>query len=109
MGAVTRPWEPNPRFRAIDPARFAAFDEPEYVKIVWSLRADPLAPDESLFRTETRALATDDFARVKFRRYWALVSSGVALIRHASLGPLKEEAERRARQQRPIGQAPAGR
>ena len=96
MGAVTRPWEPNPRFRAIAPGEFAAFNDPEYVKIIWSLRADPLGPEESMFRTETRAVATDDFARLKFRRYWALVSPGVALIRQASLGPLKAEAERRA-------------
>jgi hypothetical protein len=66
------------------------------VKIIWSLRADPLGAAESMFRTETRAIATDDFARLKFRRYWALASPGVALIRQASLGPLKAEAERRA-------------
>jgi len=98
MGAVTKPWEANPRFRAIDPGQFAAFNDPEYVKIIWSLRADPLGPDESIFRTETRAVATDAFARLKFRRYWSLVSPGVALIRQASLGPLKAEAERRARE-----------
>ncbi|HEU4891871.1 MAG TPA: hypothetical protein VFT47_09995 [Vicinamibacterales bacterium] len=98
MGAVTKPWEPNPRFHAINPGQFAAFNDPEYVKIVWSLRADPLGTDESMFRTETRAAATDTFARLKFRRYWALVSPGVALIRQASLGPLKADAERRARQ-----------
>ena len=40
MGAVTKPWDPNPRFRALDAEHFAAFDEPDYVKIVWSLRAD---------------------------------------------------------------------
>ena len=50
-----------------------------------------------MFRTETRAVATDDFARLTFRRYWAFVSPGVALIRRASLGPLKADAERRAR------------
>jgi hypothetical protein len=97
MGAVTKPWEPNPRFRALGPERFAAFDEPDYVKIVWSLRADAIGPHESMFRTETRAVATDDFARLTFRRYWALVSPGVALIRRSSLGPLKADAERRAR------------
>ena len=97
MGAVTKPWDPNPRFRAIDPEHFAAFDEPDYVKIVWSLRADAIGPHESIFRTETRAVATDDLARLTFRRYWALVSPGIALIRRASLGPLKADAERRAR------------
>ena len=97
MGAVTKPWDPNPRFRALDAEHFAAFDEPDYVKIVWSLRADAIGPQESIFRTETRAVATDDFARPTFRRYWALVSPGVALIRQSSLGPLKADAERRAR------------
>ena len=97
MGAVTRPWEPNPRFRALAPEHFAAFDEPDYVKIVWSLRADAIGAHESIFRTETRAVATDDLARLTFRRYWALVSPGITLIRRVSLGPLKADAERRAR------------
>jgi hypothetical protein len=39
MGAVTRPWAPNPRFHAIGPGQFAAFTDSEYVKIIWSLRA----------------------------------------------------------------------
>jgi hypothetical protein len=34
---------------------------------------------------------------VKFRRYWSLVSPGVVLIRRLSLGLVKTEAERRAR------------
>ena len=42
LGAATRPWDANPIFRALGPEYFAAFDEPDYVKIVWSLRADPL-------------------------------------------------------------------
>jgi len=67
------------------------------VKIVWSLRADAIGAQESIFRTETRAVATDDLARLTFRRYWALVSPGIALIRRASLGPQKADAERRAR------------
>ena len=96
-GAVTKPWDPNPRFHALAPEQFAAFDEPDYVKIVWSLRADPHDASESTFRTETRAVATDAAARLKFRRYWAFVSPGVALIRRSSLGPLKADAERRAR------------
>src|SRR5207344_2764457 len=41
LGAVTRPWEPNVTFRAIAPEDFASFDEPDYVKITWTLRADP--------------------------------------------------------------------
>jgi len=98
LGAVTRPWEANVVFTALRSEEFAAFNEPGYVKIVWSLRADPLAADRSTFRTETRARATDPLARAKFRRYWALASPGIALIRLFSLQPLKADAQRRWRQ-----------
>jgi hypothetical protein len=94
-GAVTRPWEADVTFRSIPPDAFAAFAEPDYVKIVWTLRADEIGDSASVFRTETRAIATDASARRKFRRYWAIVSPGIALIRWASLGPLRREAERR--------------
>jgi hypothetical protein len=96
MGAVTRPWEPNVTFRGVSPEEFAAFDEPDYVKIVWNLRADPLGACESLFRTETRATATDAAARAKFRWYWSVFSPGIRLIRWLSLTPLKRDAEARA-------------
>jgi hypothetical protein len=96
VGAVTRPWEPNVTFRGIPAEQFAGFNEPEYVKIVWNLRADPLGPGESLFRTETRAQATDGAARARFRWYWYFFSPGIRLIRWLSLGPLKRDAEARA-------------
>lgn len=97
MGAVTQPWEANVVFRPLPPHQFVAFDDPDYVKIVWTLRTDPIGADASIFRTETRAVATDAAARAKFRRYWSFLSPGIILIRWASLGPLKREAERRFR------------
>lgn len=97
MGAVTQPWEPNVVFHALAPGEFASFRDPGYVKIVWTLRADPLTEAASIFRTETRVLALGPVARSKFRRYWAFVSPGIILIRLAMLGPVKREAERRAR------------
>ena len=96
MGAVTRPWEANVTFRGVPPDEFAAFDEAGYVKIAWTLRADPLSPIESVFRTETRVIATDATARAKFRRYWSLVSPGIIAIRWVMLQPVKREAEREA-------------
>lgn len=95
VGAVTRPWEANVTFRALPPHHFATFSEPGYVKIAWTLRAEPISPTESLFRTETRAIATDPTARAKFRRYWSFLSPGIIVIRLAILRPLKIEAERR--------------
>ena len=77
VGAVTRPWMAQVVFRALPPDEFARFHEPGYVKIVWTLRADPIGADESVFRTETRAAATDPSARIKFRRYWSFFSPGI--------------------------------
>jgi hypothetical protein len=105
VGAVTRPWEANVVFRAVPADQFAAFAEPGYVKIAWTLRADPLDDGASMFRTETRAVATDAAARRKFRRYWALLSPGIIIIRWVLLNPLKREAERRARQSQPYRHA----
>jgi hypothetical protein len=96
LGAATRPWEPNVVFRSIPAEQFAAFAEPEYVKIVWTLRADAISPYSSVARSETRAVATDASARRKFRWYWARFSAGIALIREVSMRLVKKEAERRA-------------
>jgi hypothetical protein len=96
MGAVTKPWEANVTFHSLPPNEFAAFSQPGFVKIVWTLRADPFARDASIFRTETRAIATDTTSRARFRRYWAFASPGIRLIRRLSLGPLARDAERRA-------------
>ena len=97
VGAVTRPWEPVVRFRALPSAEFAEFDEPGFAKIVWTLSAEPLGSSASLFRTETRVRTTDRESRKRFRRYWAAFSPGILLIRLESLRLVKGEAERRTR------------
>jgi hypothetical protein len=97
MGGVTKPWEADPVFRAVPPERFATFDEPGYVKIAFTLRVESTGETASVFRTETRALATDADARARFRWYWALLSPGIIAVRWALLRPVKCEAQRRAR------------
>ena len=96
MGAVTQPWLPNVIFRGLSPDEFSGFCEPGYVKIIWTLRTDPLSVTDCIFRSETRAVATDAFARAKFRWYWSFLSPGIWLIRRLTLIPIKAEAERRA-------------
>ena len=95
VGAVTKPWEPSPVFRGLAPDEFAKFMDPGYVKIAWTLRADAIGNTESVFRTETRAVATDAEARKKFRRYWSFLSPGIIAIRSVMLPTVKAEAERR--------------
>lgn len=96
MGAVTRPWEAHVVFRGIPAEQFAAYNEPGYVKIAWTLRVDGMGPSVSVARTETRAVATDAAARRKFRWYWTRFSAGIVVIRELSLCLVKKEAERRA-------------
>jgi hypothetical protein len=97
VGAVTQPWQSDVVFRGIPSEAFAAFDEPEYAKIVWTLAVVPLGPGASVFRTETRVATTSPSARTRFRRYWAMVSPGVVLIRREILRLVKREAEQRMR------------
>jgi len=97
VGTVTQPWAADVVFHAIPAEEFAAFQEPGWVKIAWTLRADPISATESVARTETRVITTDPIAREKFRRYWAFVSPGIPLIRRIALRMAKQEAERRAR------------
>lgn len=96
LGAVTRPWEATPVFRSVPAGEFAAFREPGYVKIAWTIRADPAGQNESTFHTETRVATTDAETRKRFQTYWSFVAPGVELIRLAMLRPLKNAAEKAA-------------
>jgi hypothetical protein len=97
VGTVTQPWEPVAPSHTLPPEEFAAFNEPGYAKIVYTLAADPLGPNESMFSIRTRVVTTDPVARERFRRYWAVFSPGSLIIRYVALPPVKAEAERRAR------------
>ncbi len=101
MGAVTMPWEPNVVFRPLRPDEFADFNEPGFVKIIWTLRSDPISATESIARTDTRVTTTDPAARAKFRIYWACLSPGIILIRRVALAMVKKAAERVASCTRP--------
>lgn len=96
IGAYCRPWLVDVVFRPLPPEEFAAFDEPDCVKIAVSLAAEPLGAESSRFVTRTRAVATDAEARRKFRRYWSRMSAGIILIRWFFLPLLKRQVERRS-------------
>jgi hypothetical protein len=97
LGAVTQPWQAAPVFRSVPAGEFRDFAEPGYVKIAWTLAADPIDAERSIFHTETRASTTDADARRRFRRYWSFVAPGVEIIRMAMLAPLRSAAEERVR------------
>jgi hypothetical protein len=97
MGAVCQPWEGEVVFRPLPPEEFAAFSEPGYAKIVWTLEARPDGDGGATFRTRTRVATTDPVARRQFRRYWAAFSPGILLIRLEVLRMLRGSAARRVR------------
>lgn len=99
-GATAQPWLADVVFHPLPPERFAAFAEPDQVKIVWTLEAEPLAPALTRFRTQTRAKATDAAARAKFRRYWMLARFGIVAIRLLVVPAIRRESERRYRAMR---------
>lgn len=99
-GAVCQPWVGNVVFIPVPPERFASYAEPDMVKIVWTLEAEPLGPERTRLATETRAQPTDFVARRKFRRYWRKAGMGIVLIRWLGLPAMRRKAERRWRELR---------
>jgi hypothetical protein len=95
MGAVTQPWVGDVKFRAIPHDRFEEFDEPDLVKIAWTLEAHGLGAAHTRFRSQTRVLATDSGARKKFATYWQKFGVGIVAIRYFVGTAIKREAERR--------------
>jgi hypothetical protein len=94
-GARCQPWKADVVFSAIAPDRFEAFAEPDQVKIAWTIEAEVLAPALTRLSTETRAVATDEQALAKFRRYWRLAKFGIVTFRLLLLPAVRREAERR--------------
>ena len=82
------------KFTAIPPAEFAAFQEPDLVKIAWTLEVESQGVASTLLSTETRAVATDATARRRFRRYWRWARFGIVAIRWLMLPAIRRQAER---------------
>jgi len=92
-GAACQPWLADVVFSPIAAENFAAFAEPDRVKIVWTLETESIGPEQTRFSTETRVLATDAQARAKFQSYWRIFSIGILLIRLFLLSGVRREAE----------------
>jgi len=94
FGAAARPWEAKVVFRTVQPDEFRGFEQPGYVRILWTLRADPIDAARSIAVTETRVATTDRQTFSKMRVYWAVFSPGILLIRKIALRMVRSEAER---------------
>lgn len=96
-GAVCRPWLADVAFVPVPPSNFAAYSEPDFVKIIWTLEVEPILESLSRLATETRAVGTDAQAQARFRRYWRHFGIGIIVIRWLLLPAVRRQAERRWR------------
>ena len=94
-GAACQPWQANVEFSAVAPDGFATYAERCKVKIAWSLEATEIGPAVTRFGQETRAVATDGQARIRFRRYWRWARFGIVAIRLLMLPAVRRAAEER--------------
>jgi hypothetical protein len=99
-GALCQPWMADVKFSAVAPGEFATCAVPDRVKIAWSLEAEEVRPAVTRLAQETRAVATDEQARTKFRRYWRWARLGIVTIRSLLLPAIRRTAERRWADQR---------
>lgn len=93
-GAHCRPWLADVVFEPLTAQTFATFDRPGEVRIAWTLETRDLGDGRTVLATETRAAATDDAARARFRRYWRWARFGILPIRWLLLPAIRREAER---------------
>jgi hypothetical protein len=94
-GAACQPWLPNVAFSPLAAGEFTTYDEPDKVKIAWTLETEAIGAAITRFAQETRAVATDEQARIKFRRYWRWARFGIIGIRLLIMPAVRRGAEQR--------------
>jgi hypothetical protein len=91
VGAIGKVWKSRIPFLHVAPDAYAAFSEPDWVKVAWSIDVRPLGEHASRVVIEVRVDATDDRAWKKFRRYFRVIGIGSHFIRRSLLDGLARE------------------
>ncbi len=93
FGQIGRPWKPVGASTgpSVEQAGFAAFDQPGFAKIAFSLRVQHYGAASSIVTMDTRIVLTDPESRQRFGRYWMLVGPFVRLIDRMTLRLLGAE------------------
>jgi len=94
-GAACQPWRANTSFTPLSADEFPTYDEPNQVKIAWTLETEALGPALTRFSQETRAVGTDAQAKRSFRHYWRWARVGIIAIRLLLMPAVRRAAERR--------------
>jgi hypothetical protein len=95
VGALTRPFQAHVTSMKIDPATFAAFDSPGYVKVAASFSVQPYGEKRTLLSYEVRLRGTDEAAKKKLSAAWPFVSPVVRSAMDAVLSHVAAAAAAR--------------
>ena len=108
FGQIGRPWKPVGASSgpSVEQAGFAAFDQPGFAKIAFSLGVQPYGAASSIVTMDTRIVLTDPKSRQLFARYWTLVGPFVRLIDRMTLRLLGAELRRSGKKGRTAGDQP---
>jgi hypothetical protein len=92
VGAIGKVWLPEIPFVHVQNAdAYAAFDDPDYVKVAWSLTLDATHPERTRLSIEVRVDATDEAAWQKFVQYFRLIGPFSRFIRRSALRSFARE------------------
>lgn len=92
LGLVGQPWRPSGNLRRLSSQGFEVFDEPGFVKVLWSFTV-VATPGGCSVSTRTDIYATDAAARRRFGRYWLVVKPFSGLLRRSMLRSIRICAE----------------
>lgn len=92
VGAIGKVWHLTIPFVHVDDAKaFAAFQEPGFVKVAWSIQLTPRGANATRVRFEVRVDATDEPSWRRFRRYFAVIGPASRFIRRSLLASLAKK------------------
>ena len=93
VGAIGKVWRLDIPFVHVgDDRSFAAFSQPDYIKVAWAIRVLPRGPRKSHVEVEVRVAATDEASWRKFRRYFRVIGPFSRFIRRSLLRVLARDA-----------------
>ena len=92
VAAIGKVWHLDIPFVHVRTAdEYAAYEEPDFVKVAWAIRVSPRGEHQSHVELEVRVQATDEGAWRRFRRYFRLIGPFSRRIRRSLLKALARD------------------
>lgn len=90
LGLMGQFWTPSGKLQTIQPGDFHR-EHPEFAKVTWEFRIEPLLSGKSRLITETRIFCPNRSIQSRFSRYWFFVKPFSNITRLDMLRALKKE------------------